>query len=88
MILTFTIQKNGLRGKKIVHKTSGEPILCPKASLLHSVLRLQAKKNTTLHPPPPYPTPLRLQEGGGNNTRNDLQDPQYFCQVLRPKPGI
>ena len=38
--LTFMTQKNGVRGGKVGHKSSGEPLLCPKTDLLQRVLHL------------------------------------------------
>ena len=33
VILTFSPQKNGVRGKKIAHGATGDPLLCPKEAL-------------------------------------------------------
>ena len=33
VILTFTNQKNGMRGEKIGHGATGDPLLCPKEAL-------------------------------------------------------
>ena len=52
--LAFTSQKNEVRGKKIDHKNSGEPILCPKSFLLRCTLHIC--KNSATPTAPLYPT--------------------------------
>ena len=42
VMLTFTTQTNVIRGEKIGHKASGNPLLCPKSKLLWSVLNLRS----------------------------------------------
>ena len=49
--LTSTSQNNGVRGEHINHKASGDPLLCPKATLLRRTHHLC--KNTA-----PLSTPL------------------------------
>jgi hypothetical protein len=50
--LTFTTQKNGVKGEKLSHCTSGHPISCPVRATLRRVahlLRHNAPPNTPLH---------------------------------------
>ena len=48
--LTFTRQKNGVRGEKIGHGRSGDPIICPVLCLVELLVALRA-----LHAPPSTP---------------------------------
>lgn len=48
--LTFTRQKNGVRGEKIGHGRSGDPLICPVLSLVELLITLRA-----LHVPPSTP---------------------------------
>ena len=41
VILTFTTQKNGVRGEKIGHGATGDPLLCPKEALRRRVMHLR-----------------------------------------------
>ena len=41
VILTFTTQKNGVRGDKIGHGATGDPLLCPKEALRRRVMHLR-----------------------------------------------
>ena len=41
VILTFSTQKNGVRGKKIGHGATGEPLLFPKEALHRRVMHLR-----------------------------------------------
>ena len=41
LILTFTTQKNGVRGEKIGHGATGDPLLCPKEALCRRVMHLR-----------------------------------------------
>ena len=41
VILVFTTQKNGVRGKKIGHGATGDPLLCPKEALRRRVMHLR-----------------------------------------------
>ena len=41
MILTFSTQKNGVRGGKIGHGATGDPFLCPKEALRRRVMHLR-----------------------------------------------
>ena len=50
LTLTFTTQKNGLRGKKRGHKASGDPLLCTKSALIQSVLHLRVNNKTPSTP--------------------------------------
>ena len=50
MALNFSTQKNGLRGKKIGHKASWDPLLCTKSALLWRVLHFRANKATSCNP--------------------------------------
>ena len=43
VMLTFTTQKNGVRGKKVGHKASGDPLLCPKEALPRQVIHLRSQ---------------------------------------------
>ena len=40
--LTFTTQKNGVRGEVVNHGTSGDPLLCPVRAIARRVLHLRA----------------------------------------------
>ena len=40
VILTFTTQKNGVRGEKIGHGATGDPLLCPKEALRRRMMHL------------------------------------------------
>jgi hypothetical protein len=40
--LTFTTQKNGVRGERVGHSRSGDPILCPVVSVLARLRHLRA----------------------------------------------
>ena len=44
MTLAFKTKKNVIKGEKIGHKASGDPLLCPKATLLWSVIHLRDNK--------------------------------------------
>ena len=84
--LTFTRQKNGVRGEKIGHGRSGHPQLCPVLSLVARVLTLRA-----LHAPPSTPpnaycsppaTPLRYLQAADITKRlratlSLFPDPSY-----------
>ena len=51
VILTFTTQKNGVRGEEIGHGATGDPLLCPKEALRRRVIHLRqhdAPANTPL----------------------------------------
>ena len=51
VILTFSTQKNGVRGEKIGHGDTGDPLLCPKEALCRRVMHLRqqdAPVNTPL----------------------------------------
>ena len=41
VILTFSNQKNGVRGRKIGHGATGDPLLCPKEALRRRVIHLR-----------------------------------------------
>ena len=41
VILTFTTQKNGVRGEKIGHGATGDPLLCPKEALRRRAMHLR-----------------------------------------------
>ena len=41
VILTFTTQKNGVRGDKIGHGATGDLLLCPKEALRQRVMHLR-----------------------------------------------
>ena len=41
LILAFTTQKNGVRGEKIGHGATGDPLLCPKEALRRRVAHLR-----------------------------------------------
>ena len=41
VILVFTTQKNGVRGEKIIHGATGDPLLCPKEALRWRVAHLR-----------------------------------------------
>ena len=41
VILIFTTQKNGVRGEKIGHGATGDPLLCPKEALRRQVAHLR-----------------------------------------------
>ena len=41
VILTFTTQKDGVRGEKIGHGATGDPLLCPKEALRRRVMHLR-----------------------------------------------
>ena len=50
--LTFTRQKNGVRGERVGHSRSGDPHLCPVASILSRISHLRqhhAPPDTTLN---------------------------------------
>ena len=40
VILTFSTQKNDVRGEKIGHGATGDPLLCPKKALYRRVMHL------------------------------------------------
>ena len=48
--LAFTTHNNGVIDKKIVHKASGGPLLCPKSALRWHVLDLRDKNTTPSTP--------------------------------------
>ena len=51
VMLIFTTQKNGVRGEKIGHGATGDPLLCPKEALRRRVTHLRqqdAPANTPL----------------------------------------
>ena len=48
--LTFTTQKNGIRGETIGHSRSGHPILCPILCLISRVLYLRSHHATPTTP--------------------------------------
>ena len=60
VILTFATQKNGVRGEKISHGATGDPILCPKEALHRRVMHLR-QHDAGARPPwgiiavPPWP---------------------------------
>ena len=51
MKVTFTTQKNGVRGKKIGNETYGYPLMCPKFSLIWRVLHPRANNTPPSTPP-------------------------------------
>ena len=48
--LTFTTQKNGVRGETIGHGRSGHPTLCPVAALTRRLLHLRTRGATRATP--------------------------------------
>ena len=44
---TFTTQKNGIRGYKIGHNASGDPLLCLKADFLWRVIQVHGATPST-----------------------------------------
>ena len=57
--LTFTSQKNGVRGETLGHGRSGHPTLCPVAALARRILALRAAGAAPLTPLNAFrPTPL------------------------------
>ena len=44
--LTFTTQKNGVRGERVGHSCSGDPALCPVASILSRIRHLRGHAAT------------------------------------------
>ena len=44
---TFTTQKNGIRGYKIGHNASGDPLLCPNADLFWRVIQVHGVTAST-----------------------------------------
>ena len=70
--LTFTIQKNGMRGKVIGLACSGDPFLCPVKAIVRRVLYLRS------HNAPPnsplsrlFDTPARVTAGVITSTIRD-----------------
>ena len=48
--LTFTRQKNGVRGERVGHSRSGDPVLCPVASLLSRIRHLRLHQASAATP--------------------------------------
>ena len=71
VITTLTTKNNRVRGEKIGHKASGDPIMRPKAALLRGVLHLRDNKTTLSTPPIPRHDAYRIV--GKYNANNDNQ---------------
>ena len=71
--LTFTDQKNGVRGEQIGHRSTSDPLLCPCKALFRLARRLR------LHHAPPD-TPIYTYYAGGSPQRIP---PAYITNALR-----
>lgn len=74
VILTFTNQKNTVRGEKIIHGRSGDPQLCPVLSTLRRVDHLRVAQA-------PHDTPLYTSFNQGHVTRAVY--PHHITAALR-----
>ena len=62
VIITFNTQKNGVRGEKIGHGATGDPLLCPKEALRSRVMYLRQHDA-------PADTPLLITHGRSEERR-------------------
>ena len=83
-MLNFTTQKNGLTIKKIGHKASGNPLLCPKSALLWRVLHLRANNVTPFNPIYHVMTPT----GQWKNTTTAIISKTFKTSVMFCGPNL
>ena len=57
-MMRFTTQKNGVTVKNTGNKASGDPLLCPKASLLRQVIHQRAHRTPPSTPLARVMTPV------------------------------
>jgi hypothetical protein len=81
--LTFTDQKNGVRGKVIGQASTGDCFVCPVKALVRRVLYLRSHKCAT------YYTPFTgFQHTSPSYTFSSHRYPQRLCSVSWPRSRV
>ena len=78
--LTFTTQKNGIKGEKLSHSTNGQAEACPVRATLRRVAHIKAH-----HAPPTTPLHVYYDDDG---TRRAVSSTMITCLLIPGHAGV